>query len=81
MTFSEFKKTPFYTWHENWYYNCPIFEMKEDVEGMMKALYNLSFRDQMMKTFEENPKLYGRIIFTTSLPRLQRGGEYNEVFN
>ena len=73
MTFSEFKQTDFYAWHENWYSNNPLCE---NIEDMMKALYCLSFRDKMMKHFEENSKLYGEIIYTTSMPRLH----YNGVF-
>ncbi len=73
MTFSEFAQTDFYKWHRNWYSNNPLCE---NIQGMMEALYCLSFRDKMMKHFEENPKLYGEIIYTTDLPRCHKA--YNE---
>ena len=69
MTYLEFQKTDFYAWHRNWFSNSPLCE---NIEGMMQALYCLSFRDEMMKHFEENPKGYGKITHTTSLPRLHK---------
>tara|TARA_Y100001937_G_scaffold69717_1_gene95077 strand:+ start:392 stop:607 length:216 start_codon:yes stop_codon:yes gene_type:complete len=71
MTFLEFQKTNFYAWHKNWYLNGNM-ATKENIEGIMQGLYTLSFRDEMMKHFEENPKGYGKITATTSLPRLHR---------
>ena len=55
MTFSEFQKTPFYTWY--WNFTAPLFEGHKE-EDVMIGIFNLNCFDDMMTHFEENRALY-----------------------